>query len=130
MREILFRGKTESGEWVYGGFCYGNNRNESIICPRNDFSKEVIPEAVGQYTGLTDKNGKKIFEGDIIASALRWLERPKNGVVIFRNGSFGLLWYRGEVEQFNPFTSMYNVEYEIIGNIHGNPELLKGENNA
>ena len=130
MREILFRGKTESGEWVYGGFCYGNNRNESIICPRNDFSKEVIPETIGQYTGLTDKNGKKIFEGDIIASALHWLERPKNGVVIFRNGSFGLLWYRGEVEQFNPFTSMCNVEYEIIGNIHGNPELLKGENNA
>ena len=76
---------------------------------------------------MTDKNGKRIFEGDIVAGAVHWLERMKNGVVAFRDGSFGLIWYRGEVEQFNPFTSMCNVEYEVIGNIHDNPELLKGE---
>ena len=138
MREILFRGKrVDNGEWVEGGFCYGANRNEPIICPKHDFSTEVIPETVGQYTGLTDKNGKKIFEGDIVAGALWWQERQKNGAVTFRDGSFGLLWYRGEpleftyccylpVEQFNAFTSMCNIVYEVIGNIHDNPELLKG----
>ena len=68
-----------------------------------------------------------IFEGDDVVGALSWLEKPKNGIVKFQNGSFGLLWYRGEAEQFNPFTSMCNIEYEVIGNIHDNPELLKGE---
>ena len=131
IRTIMFKGKrVDNGEWVYGGFCHGGNRNESIICPKHDFSTEVIPETVGQYTGLTDKNGKKIFEGDIIAGAVHWLERMKNGVVAFRDGSYGLIWYRGDVEQFNPFTSMCNIEYEIISNIHDNPELLKGETNA
>ena len=87
---------------------------------------EIDHKTIGQYTGLTDKNGQKIFEGDILAGALYWLEQKKNGAVTFRDGSFGLLWYRGEAEQFNPFTSMCNITYEVIGNIHDNPELLKG----
>lgn len=145
MREILFRGQTRrlgeqvrmNGEkvpsnWVYGGVCQGKGAF-SIIYGSYDEEREtpiekhcVHTDTLGQYTGLTDKNGKKIFEGDIVAGAVYWLERAKNGLVAFRDGSFGLIWYRGEVEQFNPFTSMCNVEYEVIGNIHDNPELLKG----
>jgi uncharacterized phage protein (TIGR01671 family) len=141
MREILFRGKRFSnGEWVIGGimktfhpnyYCdnekdfFSQKPNCYCICANNkDYCVEQ--SSVGQYTGLTDKNGIKIFEGDIVAGAVHWLERMKNGVVVFRDGSFGLLWHRGEVEQFAPFTSLCNVEYEVIGNIHDTPELLKG----
>ena len=135
MREILFRGKTEKGEWVYGDLLhpdlYGNGYSIEDYTRGKNNCCDVIPETVGQYTGLKDKNGKMIFEGDIVAGAVHWLERMKNGVVAFRCGSFGLIWHRGDVEQFNPFTSMCNVEYEVIGNIHDNPELLKdGESDA
>ncbi len=126
MREILFRGKDIAGNWHYGTPLIFTEDYVCMTAPHT-YNKAVIPETIGQYTGLTDKNGKKIFEGDIVAGAVHWLERYKNGVVSFRDGSFGLIWYRGDVEQFNPFTSMCNVEYEVIGNIHDNPELLKGE---
>ena len=132
MREILFRGKNEYGEWLEGLLLWWHDTEDVQITQNKkppkggSYTQYIIPETVGQYTGLTDKNGKKIFEGDVVAGALYWQERPKNGLVAFRDGSFGLIWYRGEVEQFNPFTSMCNVEYEVIGNIHDNPELLKG----
>ena len=136
MREILFRGKrvdlsNKKGEWIEGLLCY-NIYHQLCIQPFKNGTVCVIDtETVGQYTGLTDKNGNKIFEGDIIAGALWWQEKAKNGVVAFRNGSFGLIWNRGEAEQFNAFTSMCNIEYEVIGNLHDNPELLKeGVSNA
>jgi uncharacterized phage protein (TIGR01671 family) len=131
MREILFRGKAVnlhngSKDFVYGQ--YVKNRGGKMIYSDTweyGIQKHyVIEETVGQYTGLTDKNGKKIFEGDIVAGALYWQETPKNGVVAFREGSFGLIWYRGEIEQFNAFSSMCNITYEVVGNTHDNPELL------
>ena len=129
MREILFRAKRDkkycpTQKWTYGvpfidheGDCIFKTAATELV---------VDPKTVGQYTGLTDKNGTKIFEGDIVAGAVHWLERYKNGVVAFRDGSFGLIWHRGDIEQFNAFTSMCNVEYEVIGNVHDNHELLKG----
>ena len=99
MREILFRGKQiDYGEWVYGLLCY-NTYNQLCIQPIEYFPCcVVIPESISEFTGLTDKNGKKIFEGDIVAGAVYWQESPKNGVVTFRDGSFG--WY-GIVAKLN-----------------------------
>lgn len=135
MREKLFRGmRKDNGEWVEGFLfqtkehtyiAYAEQFDDDLfLSPKNIFI-EVIPETVGQFIGLT-ANGKKIFEGDIVAGAVYWLGRQKNGIVAFRDGSFGLIWHRGEVEQFNPFTSMCNIEYEVIGNIHDNEELSEG----
>lgn len=134
MREILFRGKTTlDNEWVIGAGVYKSEGNTWIITDdvtktenRGTGSDAINPETVGQYTGLTDENGIEMYEGDIVYGAAHWLERYVPAVVTFRNGSFGLLWYRGEVEEFNPFTSMCNVEYTVVGNIYDNPELLKG----
>lgn len=129
MREILFRGQSIDRHKWYEGDLY-QTRLKSVFYINyyteygDRMAVEVDPETVGQYTGLT-ANGKKMYEGDIVAGAVSWQERSKNGVVAFRDGSFGLIWYRGEIEQFVPFTSMCNVVLKIIGNIHDNPELLK-----
>ena len=128
MREILFRGKrTDNGEWVCGWYaplvC-----NDKTVIPyirnENGTDKEVVPETVGQFTGLTDKNGKKIFEGDILDCGDR--------VVIVEWHRYCGTWdskfikYKGEKcsNGIIPFEWKYRAV--IIGNIHDNPELLKG----
>lgn len=135
MRDIIFRGKKLSNEeWVEGYYLKSPEFDtKGVAVITTDFPRHphfVKKDTIGQYTGLKDKNGKMIFEGDIIAGAVHWLERMKNGVVAFRCGSFGLIWHRGDVEQFNPFTSMCNVEYEVTGTIHDNPELIGGDSDA
>lgn len=137
MREILFRGKTAKGEWVYG--CLLNDKHDRIGFYNNAYKFEinaVIPETVGQFTGVTDKNGKKIFEGDIVKCDV-WLFEKK-GVVEFGRGTFdsGIYKYtgfylreaNGEIDH-NPIYN-FDEEYEnclvVIGNIHDNPELLEG----
>ena len=130
MREILFRGKrTDNSEWVYGDLiqnidCLKIREQEKSI-KKIAKSYEVDPETVGQFTGLLDKNGKKIFEGDIVLG-LFLFDMSINAVVKFRDGAFGLEWRRGEIIEFNAFTSLCNITYEIIGNIYDNPELLEG----
>ena len=130
MREILFRGKrTDNGEWVYGDLiqnvdCLKIREQEKSI-KKIAKSYEVDLETVGQFTGLLDKNGKKIFEGDIVLG-LFLFDMSINAVVKFRDGAFGLEWRRGEIIEFNAFTSLCNITYEIIGNIYDNPELLEG----
>lgn len=131
MIKNLFRGVLKAdnlpyyhkGQWVYGD--YVRLVDGKRIIPHIYGCGEIEPNTEGQYIGLDDKNGKEIYEDDIVAGAVTWQEKRINGVVTFRDGSFGLIWYRGEIEQFNPFTSMCNIEYEVIGNIHDNPELLK-----
>lgn len=118
MREILFRGKTiYNGVWAESVCPLGVMR-AGHLC--DDFD----PATVGQYTGLT-ANGKRIFEGDIV-NGLFLFERPIAGVVTFRDGSFGVQWMRGRVEEFSVFTSCCNVAWEVIGNVADNPELLEG----
>lgn len=128
MREILFRGKRiDNGEWVYGSLILWRDGSASI----DDGSTEspmysVIPETVGQYTGLCDKDGKKIFEGDILTGLFRF-GLSVNSFCDFRNGSFGTAYVRSNYEHFKAFTSYYNVDFEVVGNIHDNPELLNEE---
>lgn len=135
MREILFRGQTRrKGEkvwmdgtpvesnWVYGGIFPGTG-DFSVIYTVDPIEKRpVYSDTVGQFTGLTDKNGKKIFEGDICR-----VSRPcvlAYGKITFQNGCF---WFvddgpGGMLRLCD--AKMNGFEVDIIGNIHDNPELL------
>lgn len=134
MREILFRGKrVDTGEWVFGMAWIFIEK--TMICPWHEgmckydtgyFPVQVIAKTFGQYTGLTDRNDKRIFEGDIV-TGLFLFGLSVNAVVTFQNGAFGLEWYRSDIKTFNAFPSICNVEYEVIGNVTDNPGLLKGE---
>ena len=136
IREILFRGKrTDNSEWVKG---YYLNQRESLtdkkacyIATNNGYGFNYIsvdPSTVGQYTGLTDKNGTRIFEGDIIEIVDIFNETIR-GVVYWCNGAF---WAGCTTPDGNE--SFHGIGYlpvecaHIIGNIYDNPELLKGGN--
>ena len=83
-REIEFRGRTSKGEWVYG--CLLNNKHDRIGFYNNVYKFEinaVIPETVGQYVGITDKNGKKVYVGDIVKT-----EQGRIGNICFNDGAF------------------------------------------
>ena len=134
MREILFRGKrTNNGDWVYGDFVHGNERKslrdsifvyDSETQSFNDY--EINPSTLGQYTGLTDKNGKRIFEGDIVKAQDEILGSPfcdgMNGKVVYDEAAYF-------IELKDPMNSQWLYDecavYEVIGNIHDNPELLE-----
>lgn len=123
MREILFRGKrVDNVEWVISNTFYQCGGKIKLLDePNRDGYVEVDPETVGQYTGLTDKNGKKIFEGDIVKSSY------KDG---FEIGLIG--WSNIDVRYkfASPDGTAYGIDvtdtFEVIGNIHDNPELMKG----
>lgn len=124
MREILFRGKrVNNGEWIEGFYAHSGEKKYIVI--DNDIAvgylamKEVNPDTIGQYTGLTDKNGKKIFEGDIvkIKGKTRYVFYGSSG---FRHTNYGE--YADTLE--NVFTV---VDCEVIGNKIDNPELLRDD---
>ena len=152
MREILFRGKcVDSGEWVYGNFIedkWGDDNGNTIYAILQDrvapgivelwTPVRVIPETVGEYTGLKDKNGKKIFEGDIVRlhyfyeavdpTTLGRYEAEQTIIATIR------IWNMGV--GFDPvgddiggylcdWIDSPQDELDIIGNIHDNPELLE-----
>lgn len=128
MREILFRGKF-GNEWKYG-FLSVEPKGLVIKEPYKNESSNVWhidADTVGQYTGMTDKNGTKIFDGDIIDFSDR-LDGDGYGVVKYdaNETEFG-------IEYDNIYESLgkhyYPEDIEVIGNIYDNPELLKGENN-
>ena len=135
MREILFRGKRKLGnEWIEGSLHTEKfaDDEEYLCCEINQC--DVYPETVGQYTGLTDKNGTKIFEGDIVESrASDNKEDWKRWIVTFYDGSF---CFEREISQKRKHKHEQNLlcvdevklyGLAVIGNIYDNPELLKGE---
>ena len=126
MREILFRGKRNGyaeqrdRDWLEGSLLVGDN-GEYEICygtPRIRITYSVIPVTVGQFTGLLDKNGKKIFEGDIVDILT---ENEKIGVVAYEDGGF-LVNADGFCVDFH--SNINGTDLEVIGNIYDNPELL------
>ena len=127
MREILFRGKCKTdNEWLYG-FPYVTRKNAVKInwyCSEFGSMRtdEVDPETVGQYTDLTDKNGVKIFEGDIVErvsdgerAVISWLKY---------SACFGLS-FDGWCCGFDNYDDNLPSDFEVIGNIHDNSEILK-----
>jgi uncharacterized phage protein (TIGR01671 family) len=146
MRDILFRGKTEgrNSEWVYGWYApisfsdsYGPQMAIVTVDPneymhmgyggRIDSPKfhMVNPKTVGQYTDLLDKNGKKIFEGDIVRGTDRMYEDLQlYGFVGYENGSFVIV---GDIITHYRWI---DYELEVIGNIHDNPELWRRKSDA
>ena len=133
-REILFRGKRKNGEWVIGYYTLWDEKHciyDGVVY------YTVTAETVGQFTGLTDENGKKIFEGDIV----HYLYEPgkgywnsdQNSVIEWRStgfymdGIFGTNKYACSSGWLVSIPHGDGKCFEIIGNIHDNPELLKGE---
>ena len=117
MREIIFRGKLPSGAWVYGDLRQYPSGAKAIKSTDFVSIMEVDPRTVGQYTGLTDKNGKKIFEGDVVR-----LEDGETGAVIFRDAGFAL------DNSGCSFCVSSQCERLVIGSIHDNPELMEVRN--
>ncbi len=127
MREIKFRGKAYR-RWVYGGLVYSDNIEPAIyfevgnkVYKRMDWAY-VDPATVGQFTGLTDKNGKEIYEGDVITFYVslkkvngEFVEDIRKTVVEWDGAGFNI-------------ASLSKITHtvKVIGNIHDNPELLKG----
>ena len=108
MREIKFRGKsTVSGEWLYGDLvCFKAEKIMAIHCAGDGFS-DVDPDTVGQYTGFTDKNGKEIYEGDI-------LENYDQALVTFRDGTWKLEWLTGYTA--SDLNEGFDETMEVAGN--------------
>lgn len=157
MREILFRGKRlDNGEWIQGGSlttfksqngklatsCYISGSNTTCVCVHNATTDNIIgledcllakvdPDTVGQYTGLTDENGEKIFEGDIVDVAYNI---HYTGVAKDRIGYFKVVFNDGcfmkEKLSRNPydrglFHFIPSDECTVVGNIYDNPLLLE-----
>lgn len=146
MRDYLFRGKTPDGRWVYGSLihvgdfcCILNPDDENDMdYPYLDGdlgtidgkATPVIPETVGEYTGVCDKTGEKIFEGDIV-TLTEYVKRTFNiedGEVKFNHGAFFVNGANGMRDSLFCIADIYYVlRGEVVGNRWDNPELLKGE---
>lgn len=140
-REILFRGKrVDNGEWIEGFFAKSGDKTFILI--DNDIAvgyvamKEVIAETSGQYTGLTDKNGTKIFEGDIVCTRYSDGKICCSGDVQFCYGVYGAEWIEqkknkgmvggwGQLHNLRRFDDDIINNIEVIGNIYDNPELME-----
>lgn len=146
-REIKFRGLgVHSKDWFYGTYHYSLDDSLHYIVNREKFLLErgrpylhnaevnvVDKESIGQYSGLTDKNGKEVYEGDIMA---RKKDDFTTGDIQFSHGIFGIEWFRNKrhKDMIGSWGQLHNLrrldddliqELIVIGNIYENPELLK-----
>lgn len=141
MREIIYRGLRKDGRgWAYGSYIYNPMDEEHYIGayepPKNPLRGlewnvyEVDSETVGQFTGLADKNGRKIFEGDIIERRLlptKQICTKSIAKYAERHAAFAINDINGNViEDYLDSILQMNFEIEVIGNRWDNPELLEG----
>lgn len=141
MREILYRAISmcRGEHWVYGQprHYVRNPHTEkwTIYDPATGIETDIVEETLGQYTGLNDKNGNKIFEGDIIQtefskSIVKFGEyQHTNAQSGYRNGDLGFYAYHIDITHRDCVRNdllFFNEQCEIIGNIHDNHELTKG----
>lgn len=132
-RLIEFRGQViDTKDWVYGYyFTYIDTEKSDTYIGNPTFDVEpnlVIPETVGQYTGLRDSKGIKIFEGDIVCVPCNDFIKEGNHVVYFYKDSFvtsSVLFTNKETANKNSLSWTIERGAEVIGNIHSNPELIK-----
>lgn len=144
-REILFRGKLEyNGKWIYGDLLQYENGDVAIFgeklssfgyeCTEMSKRDRVIPDTIGQYTGLKDKNGNKIFEGDIVHIKGDGFGGAKVGVdyhrvITFHDGTFCLSLcgckYDTHTGIYEHNGSLSIENWDVIGNVVDTPELMK-----
>lgn len=132
MRKIVFRGKRlDNGEWVYGDLIQNIDsikiREHEKDIKRIAKSYSIDTETAGQYTGMKDKNGKRIFEGDIVRVEYTGSKVGDSGTgtVVFDGCMFAILW--GWHKDLVCLTGFCNHKFEVIGNIHDNPEPIAEE---
>lgn len=126
MREILFRGKTISdAKWCYG--YYIRREDHHYIYPvESGFSMEIYPDTLGQFTGMLDAVGNKIFEGDYIEldSEVKNIFDISDGDVRYSRGGFFVGSYGNSLRSLNAVADYTGVmRGRVVGNIHDNPEL-------
>ena len=121
MRKIEFRGKNFVGKWCFGYYLHDGQRGRHVITDGLLDINGVVPDTIGQFTGCYDKNGKPVYEGDILKYRgydIRGIEKECIEPVVY-----------SEQCSFDPLTDELiwtKREFEVIGNIHDNPGLLKG----
>ena len=128
-RKIIFRAKrSENNDWVYGDLLHpscvsAGYEIHPYIRDRHACAHEVDKDTIGQFTGLYDKNGREIYEGDIVLHKTYHGEKPC--VVRFECGAFIVGYHKGSSIKRTPM--LINKSCVLIGNIHDNPELIKEE---
>ena len=133
MREIKFRGRKSNGEWLYGDLVHnvGVGASTALIFPEDAHDSWdryiILTDTIGQFTGLLDKNGKEIYEGDVVSYRYS-IRRPDS----FVRNEINYIGFRQSECKFivvcknrhHDLHEPYNLQVEVIGNIHDNPELL------
>lgn len=136
MREILFRGKRERYGWIYGSLISDsvNDKSPIIIAWASENSKyntgefSVLPDTIGQYTGIKDKNGKKIFEGDIVGAHYNPMYPEDTCLMVVTwlpEGSVGWGLKQPCCEMYDMLETSDSADLEVIGNVYDNPQMLE-----